>query len=216
MAWEGPGSPLRALALLVGVWAGRGQVRRAGQGPGVSLEPCTFPGPNVAAQHVPGAWPCPGRLVGVPNLPLVSAQQVSDGEGRGTVFRLLATRLPGGGPLGVWLGPFSHEETEAGAGGVCLAAGGPGLTEEALRGSGCPGPAQDGQLALASARPWVSALLGQAGRRPGGGWNPRGSQPPHRAGGASTCSRLAQLTATASVLVARHSVPSRSPCVRAH
>ena len=38
---------------------------------------------------------------------------------------------------------------------------------------------------------------------------------PHRAGGASTCSRLAQLTATAFVLVAGHSVPSRLPCVRA-
>ena len=185
MAWEGPGSPLRALVLLAGVWAGRGQVRRAGQGPGVSLEPCTFPGPIVAARRVPGARPCPGRL-GVPSLCLVSAKQVSHGEGRGgCLFRLLAPRLPGGGPLGVWLSPSSHKATEAGVLGVCLAAGGPGPTEEVLCRSGCPGPARDGQLALASAWPWVSAPLGQAGRRPGGGWNPRGSQPLHRAAGAA-------------------------------
>lgn len=188
---------------------------------------------GAGARRVPGALHLPRPQRGRPacawslavprascwgpeSSPGVCAAGVGWGGEGDCLFRLLATRLPGGGPLGVWLGPFSHEETEAGAGGVCLAAGGPGLTEEALRGSGCPGPAQDGQLALASARPWVSALLGQAGRRPGGGWNPRGSQPPHRAGGASTCSRLAQLTATASVLVARHSVPSRSPCVRAH
>lgn len=98
------------------------------------------------------------------------------------LFRLLAPRLPGGGPLEVWLGPSSHEETEALAGRACLAAGGPGPAEEVAWGWGCPGPARDGQLAPALARPWVSAPVGRAGR-PGGGWSPRRSQPLHRRGG---------------------------------
>lgn len=54
-AWEGPGSPLRSVAFLAGIWARQGQVRTAGWGPGVSPQPVTFLGPVAVIQRMPGA-----------------------------------------------------------------------------------------------------------------------------------------------------------------
>ena len=166
---EGFGAPGGCLG-----WAGAGEESGAG------------------ARRVPGALHLPGPHRGRPScarspaLPRASCWGLESlpgvcvaGVGWGGGLSLPSPR-----PEAPWRRPSwglaqssSHEETEARVLGVCLAAGGPGPTEEVLCRSGCPGPARDGQLALALARPWVSAPLGQARRRPGGGWNPRGSQP---------------------------------------